>query len=286
MRMAALQGLMSMNSTEALPILKEVLTQRDPCRVGLRKQAVYMIAQRRGDDVVGTLLEVARNDPNSEVQSDAVYWLSNTRSDRATAALDSILFLSRDTDLRTRAVYALSQVKTERAGQALRRAAQDDKLPEDVRGQAVYWLGSARLADLEFFRSLYKSTRSTNVHGQIIQAVVGLRSPEATQWLIDMAKDKTLDPESRKNAIYWAGQQRTVDLDQINTIYEQARGDNEVQTQVIYVYSQRKESAAVDKLMAIAKNDSNIEMRKQALYWLGKKNDPRIQQFIRDLIMK
>ena len=75
-------------------------------------------------------------------------------------------------------------------------------------------------------------------------------------------------------------------MDQLNTIYEQARGDNEVQTQVLYVYSQRKESTAVDKLMAIAKSDQNIEMRKQALYWLGQKNDPRVQQFIRDLIMK
>ena len=44
---------MSMNSTDALPILKQVLAQRDPCRVGLRKQAVYMIAQRRNEDVVG-----------------------------------------------------------------------------------------------------------------------------------------------------------------------------------------------------------------------------------------
>jgi len=263
-----------------------VLAQRDPCRVGLRKQAVYMIAQRRGDDVVASLLEVARNDPSNEVQSDAVYWLSTTRSDRATAALDSILFQGRDNELRTKAVYALSQVGTERASQALRRAAQDEKLPDDVRGQATYWLGNARLADLDFFRSLYKSTRSSNVHGQIIQAVVGLRTPEATQWLIDMAKDKTMDAESRKNAIYWAGQQRSVDMEQLNTIYEQARGDNEVQNQVIYVFSQRKESTAVDKLMAIAKTDQNIEMRKTALYWLGQKNDPRVKQFIQDLIMK
>jgi HEAT repeat protein len=286
MRMAALQGLMSTNATDALPILKQVLAQRDPCRVGLRKQAVYMIAQRRGDDVVASLVEVARNDPSTEVQNDAVYWLSTTRSDRATAALDSILFQGSNTDIRNRAVYALSQVGTERASQALKRAAQDEKLPEDVRGQATYWLGNARLADLDFFRSLYKSTRSNNVHSQIIQAVVGLKTSEATTWLIDMAKDKTLDHESRKNAIYWAGQQRAVDMDQLNTIYEQARGDNDVQNQVIYVYSQRRESAAVDKLMAIAKTDQNVEMRKTALYWLGQKNDPRVVQFLRDLIMK
>ena len=128
--------------------------------------------------------------------------------------------------------------------------------------------------------------RSGGVRGQIIQAVMGLRSPAATQWLLDMAKDKSLDAESRKNAIYWVSQQKSVDMDQLNTIYDQARGDNEVQTQVLYVYSMRKETAAVDKLMAIAKSDPSLEMRKTALYWLGQKNDPRVQQFIRDLIMK
>jgi hypothetical protein len=55
---------------------------------------------------------------------------------------------------------------------------------------------------------------------------------------------------------------------------------------VIFVYSQRREPAAVDKLMDIAKSDADIEMRKQALFWLGQKNDPRVKQFILDLIRK
>jgi HEAT repeat protein len=216
MRMAALQGLMSMNSTDALPILKQVLAQRDPCRVGLRKQAVYMIAQRRGDDVVR---RCSRSHATIRATKSRVTPCTGcrrpARPGNRRPRLDSVS--GRDNELRTKAVYALSQVGTERASQALRRAAQDEKLPDDVRGQATYWLGNARLADLDFFRSLYKSTRSSNVHGQIIQAVVGLRTPEATQWLIDMAKDKTMDAESRKNAIYWAGQQRSVDMDQLNT---------------------------------------------------------------------
>ena len=286
MRMAALQGLMSMNAEEALPILKQVLAQRDPCRVGLRKTALYMIGTRRGDDAVTALLDVVRNDPSAEVQSDAVYYLGTTHSDRATAALDSILFSGRDTELRTKAVYALSLVKTERAGQALRRAAQDEKMPAEVRGQATYWLGESRLADLDFFRTLYKTTKSEELRGQIIHAVVGLKTPEVTKWLLDMAKDKTIDVESRKNAIYWANEQRTVDMNELSAIYDQARGEDEVQKQVLYVYSTRKETAAVDKLMAIAKSDPNIEMKKTALYWLGTKNDPRIKQFILDLIIK
>jgi HEAT repeat protein len=284
MRMAALQGLMNMNSSDAVPILKEVLAQRDPCRADLRKQALYLIAQRKGDDVMSTLLDVARNDASTEVRADAVYWLAETHSDRAAVALDSILFQGRDNEIRLRSVYALSQVGTERATDALKRAAQDDKMPDDIRNQALYWLGNMKRVDVAFFRSVFQSTRSRAVRQQIAFAVAGLNTPAATQWLIDMAKDKSIDADSRKNAIYWVSQQRTVDMEQLNSIYDAARGDHDVQGQVIYVLSNRKESAAVDKLMAIAKSDPDIDNRKTALYWLGTKNDPRIQQFLRDLL--
>jgi len=283
-RAAALQGLTQMNSSEAVSILKQVLANRDPCRAELRKTAVYLLAQHNSDDVVTTLLDVARNDPNHDVQSQAIYYLSTTRSDRAAAALDSILVASRDNDVRNSAVYALSVIHTDRAAQALQRVAQDERMPEDVRASATYWLGNAGLADLAFFRTLYTNTRSHAVRNNVIQAVVGLHSPAATQWLLDMAKDKSIDADSRKNAIYWVGQQKSVDLDQLMTIYEQGRGDNDVQSQVIYVLSTRSEPAAVDKLMAIAKSDSNVEMRKSALYWLGTKNDPRVKQFLLDIV--
>src|SRR5262249_43945415 len=92
MRMAALDGLLSMNSTDAIPILEAVLKQKDPCRAELRKKAVFMIAQKRGSSVVPTLLEVARSDPSTDVRADAIFWLGSSRDDRALPALDSIIF--------------------------------------------------------------------------------------------------------------------------------------------------------------------------------------------------
>ena len=57
--------------------------------------------------------------------------------------------------------------------------------------------------------------------------------------------------------------------------------------QVIFVLSQRSSSpAAVDKLLDIAKNDKDPELRKKAIFWLGQSRDPRVQQFLIDLINK
>jgi len=107
-RMAALEGLLSMNSDDAVPILKDVLKQRDSCRVQLRKKAVWMIAQKQSPDIVSTLLDVARNDPSTDVRGDAIFWLSQTHSPQAIPALDSVLFSTGDNEVRNKAIFSLS----------------------------------------------------------------------------------------------------------------------------------------------------------------------------------
>jgi HEAT repeat protein len=285
-RMAALEGLLNMNSDDAVPILKEVLKQRDACRVELRKKAVWLIAQKRSPDVVSTLLDVARSDPSIDVRGDAIFWLSQTRSEQAIPALDSVLFSAGNDEIRNKAIFSLSQFRDERARQALRRAAEDEKLPEELRGQAIFWLGNTHgNADLDYFKTLFKKTSNEDLRSKIVQAVSQTSSPEGTAWLLDIARDKSFDVETRKNALFWASQRRLLDLDQVMQIYAGAKGDDAMQEQVIFVLSQRRESAAVDKLMDIAKNDQNIEMRKKAMFWLGQKNDPRVKQFLLDIIM-
>ena len=48
--------------------------------------------------------------------------------------------------------------------------------------------------------------------------------------------------------------------------------------------SERREAAATDKLIDIAKNDKDVEMRKKAIFWLGQKNDPRAKQLLMEII--
>ena len=104
---------MTMNSADALPILKDVLKQRDPCRVELRKQAVYMISQKRTDRTsCSTLLDVARNDPSPDVRvrRRVLAFANALRSGDSGARFDS-LFAAATTELRKKAMFALSQLQ-------------------------------------------------------------------------------------------------------------------------------------------------------------------------------
>ncbi|HEV8447761.1 MAG TPA: HEAT repeat domain-containing protein [Gemmatimonadaceae bacterium] len=286
MRMAALDGLLSMNSADAIPILEAVLKQKDPCKVEMRKKAVFLIAQKRGSSVVSTLLDVARSDPSTDVREQAIFWLGSSQAEAALPALDSIIFQSKDDEVRKKAIFAVSQQRRDAARQTLQRVAQDEKIPEEVRGDAIFWLGQNNIADLEFFKTLFKTTKSTELRSKILNGVATGRSPGASAWLLDIARDKTFDIETRKNAIFWASQRREMDLNVLNTLYDQSKGEDEMQEHILFIYSQRREPAATDKLMSIARTDPNVEMKKKALFWLSQKNDPRVKAFILELINK
>jgi TolA-binding protein len=290
MRLAAMDGLISMNAEDAMPILKEVLKQRDTCKVELRKRAVWLVSQKRTQDAALTLLDVARNDPSSEVRGEAVWWMGQSGSDLAVPLLDSVLFSSStDEEDRKRASHALSQLanRNDRARQSLRRAAEDEKLPEDLRADVIFWLGQGGLMDVEYFKALFAKTRSREMREKIMFAVGQRRSTEASSWLLSVARDKTVDVETRKNALFSASQQNGLNLEALSAIYDQSKGEDEIQDHVVWLMSQRREPAVVDKLIDIAKNDPNLERRKNAMFWLGqKKNDPRVSAFFRDLITR
>jgi HEAT repeat protein len=284
-RMAALEGLMNMNAADAVPILQDVLKQKDPCRIELRKKAIFLLSQKRGSDVAKTLLDVARTDPSTDVRAEAVFWLSQTRSELAIPMLDSVLFTGGDEEVRKKAIFALSQFsRDERARASLKRAADDEKMPADIRSDAIFWLGQSNLADLDFFRTLFRKTHDADLRQKIVFAVSQTNRPEAAAWLLDLARDKSFDIDVRKDAVFQLSQRRKIDLDQISLLYDQSKGEPEMQDHILFILSQRSEPASVDKLIAIARSDSDVERRKQALFWLGQKNDPKAKQFIRDLI--
>ena len=285
MRIAALQGLMQMDAESALPILKQVLAKRGSCTESLRKHAVFIVSQKRSDEATELLLQVARSDPSSEVKAEAIQWLGQSRSQRAVTALDSIASSSTDDEILDKAIFALSQTHDERSDAALRRIASDDRKSAHARTQAIFWFGQTHrdADDMRFLRELFSRSRSEEIQGSIIQAMSQARTAEAMRWLIDLARDKSIAIEARKNALFWAGQSGA-DLRQLIGLYDEMKGQSEIQNQLVFVFSQRRDRDAIDKLMDIASNDPDRDLRKQAIFWLGQSHDPRVQKFLLDLI--
>src|SRR5437870_10039746 len=137
MRVAALNGLLQMDASNAVPILKKVLARRDACSAGLRRKAVFLVSQKHSSETEAILLDAAQHDPDPEVRQQAVFWLSQVPTDRAVGMLDSILKTSSDQELLEKAIFALSQQHSPKAAEILRAYAERSNAPAAARENAI-----------------------------------------------------------------------------------------------------------------------------------------------------
>ena len=77
--------------------------------------------------------------------------------------------------------------------------------------------------------------------------------------------------------------QAGVPIEQLTGLYAGVT-DQAMREQLIFVYSQRDEPAALDKLIDIARRDPSPELRKRALFWLGQSEDSKAVQALQEII--
>ena len=284
-RIAALNAVLQMDADRAVPLLKSVLARRDAGSTCLRRKAVFLVSQKRSDETSRILLDVVRSDPDKEVREQAVFWLSQVPGDETVAALDSILRDPKtDPEIQEKAIFALSQHRSARAGATLRDFAARRDANGDLREKAIFWIGQNRSPDnAQFLKDLYTKVENDDLKEKIIFSLSQMGGADNYRWLMDIALNAKEDIEIRKKALFWAGQGHSVDVADLVRLYD-SMNDREMKEQLIFVYSQRREDAALDKLFQIGKNDPDRELRKKAIFWIGQSRSPRAAQYLQDLI--
>ena len=284
-RVEALNALLQMDAESALPILEEVMKQRgDECSAELRRKAVFLVAQKRTGRTADLLLEAARHDPDPEVQEQAVFWLSQVNDPRAVTALEEILKSSGNAKVQERAIFAISQQRQGRAAELLRTYALRPDVSDELRGQAIFWIGQSRAPEsVRFLHEIYPRLNSREVKEKVIFSVAQNRSDESADWLVARALDENEPVELRKHALFFAGQQRALPIARLGELYDRIPG-RELREQLVFALSQRaREPEAVDVLMKIARTEKDAEIRGQAIFWLGQSRDPRAAKFLLEL---
>ena len=285
-KMAALNALLQMDEDRALPILKKVMARRDEASVCLRRKAVFLISQHSGADAESMLLSAVRQDPDGEVRQQAVFWLGQTGGEHAATALDSILRSSTDPEVQEKAIFALSQHGSSKAMQSLRDFAMKKSAPSELRQNAIFWIGQSKGAEnVTWLKSIYQTVDDEELKDKIIFSVSQGGGREAKQWLLEVAGNQSEDIEVRKKALFWLGQTGGSSLPELFALYDRFT-DREMRDQLIFVYSQRNEKAAVDKLVSIAKTEKDRELRKKALFWLSQSKDPRVVEVLEEILSK
>ena len=299
-RISALSSIMQYDTEQLLPVLQKVLDRRDECSVSLRRQVVSLLSRSRDTTRTDLLLKVARTDPSRDVRTAAVQSLERVNGEKSASLLDSILFRSNDADMQEIAARALSQNSSPSARASLRRAVESTTLPLDIRVRALSELGAPRrgVDEVPYLRGFFSQTNSPELREAAMRGVANTRAPESASWLLGIARDKNQELEVRRAALRYVSQslptpsgQRTatsggMELKDFIALYDEFRGQPELQTQLLDVFNGRSDVAVTDKLLAIAKDEPNIDLRRRAVQRLGQRKDSRVQQFLVDLVSK
>lgn len=282
-QLAAMNALMHMNTERAMPVLRQVMQRRDPCSVVLRRRAVFLIADKQAPESVDILLDAADSDPDVEVRRQAVFWLSEVDDDRAVDALARFVRESDDHQIRERAIFALSQHGSPRALQVVRDVARDPNAPSRLRERAVFWLAEEGTAeDIEALKAMFDQVDDRRLAERILFAVGQTERREDARWLLSVATDASRDTELRSRAIFWAAE-AGIAADELGRLYGQVE-ERELKERIIFGLSESREPGAIDRLIEIARTETDSELRTRAIFWLGNSNDERAADALLEIL--
>lgn len=194
---------------------------------------------------------------------------------------------------RDRAVFWLGNARDARARLTLRTLAASDTAPEAVRAQAIFTLGhldrdaadGAAGGNAAFLRVLYPRLPTARLQDRAIQSVAQADDAASRRWLLDLAADAGQPLAGRKQALFWAGQQQALPINDLLTADARFTG-SELRRHYTFVLSQRPEDAAVDRLIALARADADPGVRRQAIFWLGQSRNPRARRYLEAVVAR
>jgi HEAT repeat protein len=98
---------------------------------------------------------------------------------------------------------------------------------------------------------------------------------------MSLAKNEDESVDVRENALRYVA--RSASIANLNAFYDAASA-RPLREEIISALGSRKEPEATDKLIDIAKNGTDPQVRRDAINTLTRKNDPRTTKLLLDLI--
>jgi HEAT repeat protein len=283
-RAEALNALRQTDPDEALTQAKKILGRKDDCSVQLRRSALWMIANKRDATSTATLVSVAKTDPSLDLRADATGFLGSMPGDEALSALEELL-KSDDDRVQRAAVRALTINPSPRARSAMHALIESNSANEQLRITALDAFNNDRSTfdDATWLRSIYPKVDNARVKARVVSAVARIGGDQNEQWLMTLAKNEDESVEVRQSALRTVA--RAADIASLGKFYDGVSA-RPLREEIINVLGDRKEPEATDKLIEIARNGTDPQVRRDAINALTRKKDPRTTKLLLELISK
>jgi len=315
---AAVTNLGTVTATEAADYLLTLASRADG-RVG--RDAIFGALLGENVDATARLLEIARDGNRPlETRRAAIGGLVRTDSnqlDRIGAALLQVATDESDVQgVRTSALSALARLDRgagippliqlastrvntwvgaesmrvlassgdPRARDYLRQTVQRTDLPDEVLAVAIRGLGRSYVTgqDAALLRSLYPRLTGDRARNGLLASISELGGSDNVQWLSGIVHDDKVTIDARRRALEYLSRAGATPASLI-ALYDPT-SDTQLRSSLIAIYSRLSDKAATDKLVWIARNETNPQLKRRAISALSRNSDPGVRQALADIV--
>jgi HEAT repeat protein len=238
-------------------------------------------AQRVTSDLVRIATDAS---DNSDVRSRAVQTLAGLDRGEGIPALIELSRSASDSWLASQAMRSLASSGDPRARDYLRTALRGGRLHDDVAATAIRGMGGnyATSSDAAFLREIYASLQGQKAKTAVFNALGEIGGTENRSWLLARVRDSNEAADDRRRALS-AARKAGADINDLVSLYD-AVSDQSMKASLISLYGGSTETAATDKLISIARTETDRTLRRRSISRLSKSDDPRVKQVLAEIV--
>jgi tetratricopeptide (TPR) repeat protein len=143
LKISALRGIAADHDSESFQTVRDLLVDRSESP-RLREEALRIFSRYEKFDILPTLKDVAKNDPDRRLRHGAIYYIRKSGRDKEAAAgtlIELYTATPKDsTTLKERLLYSIARTGTRRGSDFLVNIAKSNE-DYSLRESALYWLG-------------------------------------------------------------------------------------------------------------------------------------------------
>jgi HEAT repeat protein len=171
-----------------------------------------------------------------------------------------------------------------RARDFLRVTVQRTDLPDELLAAAIRGLGRNYVTgqDANLLRSLYPKLTGDKSRDAVLASVADLGGSDNVQWLTAVVRNEQLPSDSRRRALAYLSR-AGAPTPTLVALYDPLT-DSQLRGELINIYSRAGDKSATDKLVWIARNEQNYQLKRRAINALSRNSDPAIRQALQDIV--
>jgi HEAT repeat protein len=191
-----------------------------------------------------------------------------------------------DSWLSKQALQALARSGDPRARQFLRTAVARTDLADDIRATIARGIGGefATGADAAALRDLYAKADGEKTRDAVMTSLAEMGGSENARWLMSIARDENETLRNRRRAIQLADRAGVPTADLV-AMYDRVK-DPQVRESLLAAYVQVGTKQATDKLLSIAKTETDYALRRKAVSYMSRSDDPRVKEALKEIVEK